>query len=263
MKERAWREATGPGEMLRFCAAQAGPRKLRLFAAACCRRLKRLRFPIEPEVQVLERYADGQATEEELARVEECGRWSWEDGLESNEGAVNYFACTALESAAHDAGGPPEWLVNAIAGAAESVAFAFAWRATGYVLEPHGPPQDPDEGPQQNLTCGQCQIDFLARRYDDAAESAYEAERRWQCDLLRDLVNPFDPPAIHPAWLAANDGAVVRLARGIYDGRAFDRLPVLADALEDAGCADPVVLGHCRGGEHARGCWLLDALLGR
>jgi hypothetical protein len=49
----------------------------------------------------------------------------------------------------------------------------------------------------------------------------------------------------------------------VYDGRAFDRLPVLADALDDAGCADAELLGHLRAPTpHARGCWALDLLLG-
>jgi hypothetical protein len=226
--------------------------------------LKRLRFPIEPEVQVLERYADGEATDAELDRVADCGRWAAEGGLDNNDGAVNYFVCTALQYAARDTGAADEWFVNGIAGAADSAALAFAWRATGHVLQPQGPgPQDPDEGPQYDAVCGQCQINFLARRHDDAAERAYEAERRFQCDLLRDLVNPFDPRPVHLAWLAANDGAAVKLARSIYHERALERLPVLADALEDAGCADAAILNHCRGDEHARGCWLLDALLGR
>jgi hypothetical protein len=50
----------------------------------------------------------------------------------------------------------------------------------------------------------------------------------------------------------------------IYDERAFDRLPVLADALEDAGCADADLLGHLRGpGPHVRGCWAVDLILGK
>ena len=54
------------------------------------------------------------------------------------------------------------------------------------------------------------------------------------------------------------------LAGAIYDERAFDRLPVLGDALEDAGCADAAILAHCRGpGEHVRGCWVVDLLLGK
>jgi hypothetical protein len=54
------------------------------------------------------------------------------------------------------------------------------------------------------------------------------------------------------------------MAQAIYEGRRFADLPVLADALEDAGCADAALLGHCRGpGEHVRGCWVVDLLLGK
>ena len=67
-----------------------------------------------------------------------------------------------------------------------------------------------------------------------------------------------------PAWLAWNGGTVRKLAEAIYDERAFDRLPVLADALEEAGCADEGVLRHCRGGgPHVRGCWVIDLILGK
>ena len=63
------------------------------------------------------------------------------------------------------------------------------------------------------------------------------------------------------AW---NDGTVRKIAQAIYDERAFDRLPILADALEDAGCDNADILNHCRnGGEHVRGCWVVDLLLGK
>ena len=66
------------------------------------------------------------------------------------------------------------------------------------------------------------------------------------------------------SWLAWNDGAIRKMAQVIYDDRAFDRLPLLADALDDAGCTDAAILGHCRGGgEHVRGCWVVDLLLGK
>ena len=80
--------------------------------------------------------------------------------------------------------------------------------------------------------------------------------------LLRDIFgNPFRPVAAEPRWLTSD---VVALARGIYDDRAFDRLPILADALEEAGCDHPDVLSHCRGpGPHARGCWVVDGVLGK
>jgi hypothetical protein len=85
-------------------------------------------------------------------------------------------------------------------------------------------------------------------------------------DLLRDVFgSPFSQlPVIDPAWLSWNDGTVEKLARGIYEERAFDRMPILADALEDAGCSEESILTHCRGpGPHIRGCWVLDRLLGK
>ena len=75
--------------------------------------------------------------------------------------------------------------------------------------------------------------------------------------------NPFRPVSLSPSWLAWNDGAP-KLAQVIYNDRAFDRLPLLADALEDAGCTDAAILSHCREpGEHVRGCRVVDMLLGR
>jgi hypothetical protein len=86
-----------------------------------------------------------------------------------------------------------------------------------------------------------------------------------QCALLFDLFgNPFQPWFVLTAWLRWNDGTIPKLAQGIYEERAFDRLPILADALEDAGCDDAELLAHCRGpGPHVRGCWVVDLLLGK
>jgi hypothetical protein len=86
------------------------------------------------------------------------------------------------------------------------------------------------------------------------------------CRILREIfgILPFRPLAVDHSWLGWNDRTVVKLAQTIYDERAFDRLPILADALEEAGCADADILAHCRGPwPHCRGCWLVDALLGK
>ena len=81
-------------------------------------------------------------------------------------------------------------------------------------------------------------------------------------ESLRCIVgNPFHPIAFDPRWRTET---AVALAAGIYDLRAFDRMPILADALEEAGCDHPDVLAHCRGpGPHARGCWVVDGMLGK
>ncbi|MBA4189694.1 MAG: hypothetical protein C0467_17045 [Planctomycetaceae bacterium] len=74
--------------------------------------------------------------------------------------------------------------------------------------------------------------------------------------------NPFRPVTFDPQWLTSD---VLSLARGIYDDRAFDRMPILADALQDAGCENADVLDHCRdpNGVHVRGCWVVDCVLGK
>jgi hypothetical protein len=97
-----------------------------------------------------------------------------------------------------------------------------------------------------------------------------------QQDLLREQANqpgslrclfgnPFRPrPVIDRAWLSWNDGTVRRIAEAVYSPHRFSDLPILADALEEAGCDDQSLLEHRRGpGPHVRGCWAVDLLLGR
>ncbi len=88
------------------------------------------------------------------------------------------------------------------------------------------------------------------------------AEVASEFPLLHDIFgNPFRPVVFAPAW---RTDAVVALARGMYEARGFTPMPVLADALDDAGCAHPDILDHCRGpGPHVRGCWVVDLVLGK
>jgi hypothetical protein len=87
-------------------------------------------------------------------------------------------------------------------------------------------------------------------------------DRRVLFDCLRDVLgNPFSRVTLTPCWGTSN---VVGMAEAIYDDRAFDRLPILADALEDAGCDNADILRHCREpGKHVRGCWVVDLVLGK
>jgi hypothetical protein len=100
---------------------------------------------------------------------------------------------------------------------------------------------------------------------DAATRGGRETEQEALCSLVRDVFgNPFRPPPLDGAWLRWNGGAVQSLAQAVYEERAFDRLPVLADALEEAGCTDADLLGHCRQpGPHVLGCWAVDLLLGK
>lgn len=73
--------------------------------------------------------------------------------------------------------------------------------------------------------------------------------------------NPFRSVVVEASWLTTDARL---LAGGIYTDRAFDRMPILADALQDAGCDNDDILNHCRGpGPHVRGCWVIDLVLGK
>jgi hypothetical protein len=85
-------------------------------------------------------------------------------------------------------------------------------------------------------------------------------ERRAQFELFREIAGLGWTDPRWPRWRTTD---VVALARGIHRDQAFDRLPILADALQDAGCDDQDILDHCRRpGGHVRGCWVVDLAMG-
>lgn len=98
----------------------------------------------------------------------------------------------------------------------------------------------------------------------NSGNEKYQQAQDWKLFLLREIFgNPFHSVTIDPVWLTWNDGTVIRLAQGIYETCEFTTLPILGDALEEAGCDDPVILEHCRANsQHVRGCWVIDQLLG-
>ncbi len=82
-------------------------------------------------------------------------------------------------------------------------------------------------------------------------------------DLLRDIFgNPFRPVVVDPSWRTSD---VLALADGMYESRDFSPMPILSDALQDAGCNSDDILTHCRdaNGVHVRGCWVVDLVLGK
>jgi hypothetical protein len=114
-------------------------------------------------------------------------------------------------------------------------------------------------------TCGdRVQLNDVPWRVMRAfAFDIYQNPRHLTRRLLYDLFGPlpFRPVSADPSWLTST---VVALAEGIYQELAFDRMPILADALQDAGCNNEDILNHCRQpGEHVRGCWVVDLLLGK
>jgi hypothetical protein len=89
-----------------------------------------------------------------------------------------------------------------------------------------------------------------------------DEEEQAQLALLRDIFgNPFQPVSFAPEWRTST---AVALASQMYESRDFSPMPILADALQDAGCDSADVLDHCRGeGPHVRGCWVVDAVLNK
>jgi hypothetical protein len=227
MTEAEWLAATDPDPMLEFLWTHGGAsdRSLRLFGVACCRRVWHL-LGDEKSVRAVE-VAEWFAERETVTsrRMDAACRDAW---------GAYYTAPSAGHSAAARAAVHVTQTVRSRVnrwpfGYGESASF---WKLTQLATVATGGQGEP------------------------AAQVA----------LLRCIFgNPFrPPPSLSTAFLAWGGGTVPRLAAAIYDDRAFDRLPVLADALEDAGCADAEVLGHCRaGGEHVRGCWAVDLVLGK
>jgi hypothetical protein len=263
MTESAWQSATEPGRMLEFLKTsdRASERKLRLFACACCRAIWRL-MPDERSrraVETAELLAEGLADLDELAiwRTAAERRRTEAQQQEDRSGArihvldlpssTRVMAATAAVSCAHPNAGPDgeaAWWAHADAadaGASEVVGARF--RATGDYR-------------------GALPSFGLRRRVEWSAQG----------HLLRDIFgNPFQQKFVPDLrWLDCNDGTVRRLAEDVHQERELPagtlepvRLSILADALEEAGCAAGI-LDHLRGpGPHVRGCFVIDALLGR
>jgi hypothetical protein len=100
---------------------------------------------------------------------------------------------------------------------------------------------------------------------DEEWTMRHQGERTAQAGLIHEIAgNPFRQVSINPDRLYRDDGLTTKLAQALYDDKAFDQLPVLADALEEAGCRDLAILSHLRGpGPHVRGCWVVDLILGK
>jgi hypothetical protein len=242
--EVEWQSTTDVLAMLRCLAEQhgakrrkAGRRKLRLFGCGCCRQLfgwmadHRSREAVE----VAERLADGRASESEVQEATARAREAAWEALRAAPAPITVQAPRPAGDESRGCDWPPaceEWAAQA----------AFV------VLNPR---------------IGNAAYAAMAASPlpGNRLYPGYQRMHRWQADVLRCLFgNPFRAASAAPGWLTPT---VRALASGIYDERAFDQLPILADALQDAGCDNPDVLDHCRGAvPHVRGCWVVDLLLG-
>ncbi len=253
MTESEWQECIDPWRMLSYLGDQASARKKRLFACACVRRVRPLLRDkrLRQALRLAERFADGQATPRQIQHALLLVSLLREE-LEEREKRKGGWKALCQRAAA---------------------------QAVEGLLPVQGPrleqPRDVRDAPDV-VTATR-----LARTAARAAEAQREQRRGMvspappesprrlrsldAVDLLREIFgNPFRPAFIDPRWLTHNENAVARLARSIYDGRHFHDMPLLADALGEAGCDHAAILAHCRTpAKHVRGCWVIDALLGR
>jgi hypothetical protein len=228
MTEAEWLACDDPEPMLEFLRDKVSERKVRLFACACVRRVGHLLTDAgRRAVQTAEAYADGMTDPKTLKAAGSAARQPVDDAVE----AVN----------------------STYLGIGLSPALSAAEAAS-----------EACNGMGSDVT--RLLVPLRAARAAQDALGGGGGERAAQAILLRDILgNPPHPrPPLPAALLNWADRTECRIAQAIYDDRAFDRLPILADALEDAGCTDAGILAHCRGpGPHLRGCWVVDLILGR
>jgi hypothetical protein len=245
MTEAEWLACTDPTRMLEFLRRQptTSDRKLRLFAAACCRRVwdwlgeKSCRA-----VEVLERCLDGVATADELHRA---AAGAYEDRIGEfgthHPSNAAYTAVMFQKVTSHDVA------VGAAAEIAEAVRCEASTRK-GISHQGWPPPKVADPA--------------VRRACVDAGDRAMTVERVAQCHLLRDIFHgPRRAIYFRSRWRTPT---VLTLASRIYSDRQFEQLPSLAHALGDAACDDADILDHCcQSGPHVRDCWVMDLLLGK
>lgn len=232
MTEAEWLASNEPERMLQSLHGQVSERKLRLLACACCRRLCHLSSDkrVWNAVEIAERFADGLATDAERSNARKAAQQATQGRAVTRHPTL------------------PKWerrTASAAYYATARGAFEAAWNVVQLAI--------------------QCLI-WRAGGHN-ACDWKTIKTREWagQAVILRDIFgNPSRPVALDASWLAWNDATITKLALAIYNERAFDRLPILADALEEAGCTNTDILNHCRQpAEHVRGCWVIDLILGK
>jgi hypothetical protein len=236
MTEADWLQCSKLYQMIEFLRDTQEDRKLRLFTVACCRSVwHAMNNPaFRRAVEVAEAFADHHASTEQLAA------------------AYQEVISIPVPSQAGDTLRHPSKgivMVTAAFGAASLTAFPEMTWAPSHVSY------------NAILVAGWTKAEGDA--WDRNADVGYYTEEVKQLAILRDIFGPlpFRSMCLDPAWRTP---AVLHLAQAIYDDRAFDQLPILADALEEAGCTNADILDHLRRpGPHVRGCWPLDLILGR
>jgi hypothetical protein len=278
MNEKKWLACGAPAVRLEFLRERASKRKIQLFLCACCRRvygpltdatqqISQMMTHLRPEpgvvlgdvcdvfqqaIDIAERFADRLATAKECKKIakaaENIGRHFGfiaavapspgdDSDYDKGRGAV-MMGGDAMDAADLAVLNEPNALEHAVRVAASAVVYDIEAYHAGA------------EGADSDFAVAPNHPHLVARRAESAA----------QLQLLDDVFgNPFRNVRLNRKWLTST---VVTLARQMYDSRDFGAMPILADALQDAGCNSADILDHCCGpGSHVRGCWVVDLVL--
>jgi hypothetical protein len=241
MTEEEWLASGSPTQMLTFLKDEKiSARTLVLFVAGCTRR-----------------HAHLLADQRRMRALEVAERLLFQ---EANERQLAYASRKASQATGSPRGDlPPDMVWNAVVQVIEDARRGTC--LTGADLDF----QTCDLARVAATTTG-------AEENDPQWKAVWTQERVAQANFLRDVLgNPFrpaPPKRIMPAfrgklrsWREANNGLVAKLAQAIHEERRYADMPILGDALEDAGCTNADMLAHCRQPtEHIRGCWVMELL---
>jgi hypothetical protein len=231
MTEEEWLGCADPATILRFLENKASERKLRVFAVACCYHFPHIlaHRPYQEATELAERFADGHATQEELANVF-CSDNRFVSGFDLRTD-IDLIEDWPVLLVAH----PCPFPIEAVASLTRITVAEATSSCTTF----------------------------------NSVAAMKSAAFGWQSQVLRDIFgNPFHLIAINPTWLTATVANLATAAyeeRTLPSGELDNaRLAILADALEESGCDNADILGHLRSpGPHVRGCHVLDFLLGK
>ncbi len=289
MDEQRWLTSDNPSEMMAYVQDKVSPRRLRLFACACCRMVWHLLTDERSRraVEVAERYADKQATEKERREADNAATFagtevlvasaSWAAAWVASDRLINSGWPVLLETTGEPA--TQSALIRSIVGNPFSpVVLPRQRRKCERCNGKRYTPRDKDVSwsygsltPAERQRCGLCcgsgevpgDCPWLTPTVLALATAAYEdngGKVCVPCDGKGEWVEEFQPGASYRRKCnhCHNSG---RVGVGTLDN---DRLAVLCDALEEAGCDDAAIIEHLRSpGPHVRGCWALDLLLNK
>ena len=242
MTEGEWLASADTVAMLELLGIHAGERKMRLFACACCRRHShRVEGTYAAKaIEVVEEYVDGRASSKRLVIANRFG-----------QRAAERFHDQFQET-------------GEVAADIAHVHASACGAAAGRVRTDHPPCDIARQAViYATMACAHEMVGDVRLYYSGDWKRFQAAELALHTATLREIFgNPFRPIAFVPAWRTTD---TMLLARGIYDDRAFDRMPILADALQEAGCDSDELLNHLRDPDaaHVCGCWALDLVLGK